>query len=108
MLFQLCDHICLISHGKAVLDGELSQIKRSYGGNSYRLLAEGDIDRVQKLPGVEQIIPLDGGAKVLLGDGTNGAEVLSDLVGFMTVHEFRSEEPALEDIFIKAVRDAGS
>jgi len=105
---KLCDRICLISHGKPVLDGELSQIKRSYGGNSYRLVADGDIERVQRLPGVEQVLPLDGGAKVLLGEGTNGAELLSDLVGFMTVHEFRSEEPSLEDIFIKAVGDAGS
>jgi ABC-2 type transport system ATP-binding protein len=104
---KLCDHICLISHGRAVLDGELAQIQRSYGGNAYRLMAEGDLERVRRLPGVEQIIPLDGGAKVLLGDGTNGAEVLSDLVDFMTVHEFRSEDPSLEDIFIKVVGDAG-
>ena len=39
---KLCDHICLISHGKTVLDGELSDIKRSYGGHSYRLMADGD------------------------------------------------------------------
>ena len=103
---KLCDHICLISHGSALLDGELSQIKRSYGGNSYRLRADGDMGRVEALPGVEQIMPLDGGAKVLLGDGTSGAEVLADLIGFLTVHEFQSEEPDLEDIFIKAVSDA--
>jgi len=103
---KLCDHICLISHGKAILDGELAHIKRSFGGNSYRLVADGDIERLEKLPGVEQIIPLDGGAKLLLGDGTSGAEVLANLTGFMTVHEFHSEEPDLEDIFIKAVSDA--
>lgn len=103
---KLCDHICLISHGRAVLDGELDQIKRSYGGHSYRLVAEGDMDRVERMAGVEQIFHLDRGAKLLLGDGTSGAEVLSDLVEFMTVHEFRSEEPDLEDIFIKAVSDA--
>jgi ABC-2 type transport system ATP-binding protein len=103
---KLCDHICLISHGSALLDGELSQIKRSFGGNSYRLRADGDMGRVETLPGVEQIMPLDGGAKVLLGEGTSGAEVLADLIGFLTVHEFQSEEPDLEDIFIKAVSDA--
>ena len=103
---KLCDHLCLISHGKAILDGELSQIKRSYGGNSYRLIATGDMERMQKLPGIEKVLPLDGGAKILLGDGTSGAEVLANLVEFLTVHEFRSEEPSLEDIFIKAVKDA--
>lgn len=103
---KLCDHICLISRGSVLLDGDLGQIKRSYGGNSYRLIADGDMERVENMPGVEQIFQIDGGAKVLLGDGTSGAEVLSELVEFMTVHEFRSEEPDLEDIFIKAVSDA--
>ena len=103
---KLCDYICLISHGKAVLDGELSQIKRMYGGNSFHLVADGDLSRVDALPGVERLIQLDGGAKLLLGDGTSGAEVLAELIEFMTVHEFRSEEPDLEDIFIKAVSHA--
>jgi ABC-2 type transport system ATP-binding protein len=105
---KLCDHICLISHGKALLDGDLSQIKRSYSGNSYRLNATGDLARIEKVPGVEQVLTLDSGAKILLGDGTSGAEVLKELVQFLTVHEFRSEEPSLEDIFIKAVNDADS
>ena len=105
---KLCDHICLISHGRAVLDGELSDIKRSFGGNSYRLVATGDLEQVGKLAGVDQVLPLDGGAMVLLDEETSGAEILSQLVSSVTVHEFRSEEPALEDIFIKAVRDAGS
>ena len=102
---KLCDHICLISHGKAILDGALSEIKRSFGGNSYRLVATGDLERVGTLDGVDQVIPVDDGAMVLLDSETSGSEILSDLVGFMTVREFRSEEPSLEDIFIKAVRD---
>jgi len=32
--------------------------------------------------------------------------VLRQLVQFLRVHEFRSEEPELEQIFLKAVRDA--
>ena len=37
---------------------------------------------------------------------TNGSTVLPELIKFLTVHEFKSEEPDLEEIFIKAVRDA--
>lgn len=103
---KLCDYICLISQGKTILDGELGQIKRGYGGNSFHLVADGDLTRIEALPGVEQVIHLDGEAKLLLGDGTSGSEVLTEIVGLMTVHEFRSEEPDLEDIFIKAVSDA--
>ncbi len=103
---KLCDHICLISRGRVVLDGELDQIRRSYGGNSYRVVANGDLDRMSQLPTIEQVFPFDGGAKIVVGDGTGAAEVLNELVGFLNVQEFRSEEPDLEDIFIRAVRDA--
>jgi ABC-2 type transport system ATP-binding protein len=105
---KLCDHICLISHGKTVLDGALSDIKQSYGGHSYRLMADGDLERVEEVPGVEQAILVNGGAMLLLGPTASGAEVLAELVSFLKVHEFLSEEPSLEDIFIKAVRDEGS
>jgi ABC-2 type transport system ATP-binding protein len=103
---RMCDHICLISGGRAVLAGELRQIKRRLGGNSYRLVAEGDLDRIQGLPGIESALHQDGVVKLLLGPDAEGAEVLRHLVGFLRVHEFRSEEPELEQIFLKAVRDA--
>jgi ABC-type uncharacterized transport system ATPase subunit len=43
---------------------------------------------------------------LLLEPDAHGSDVLRELVGFLTVHEFSSQEPELEEIFIKAVRDA--
>ena len=103
---RMCDHICLISHGKAVLDGELREIKRRLGGNSYRLVAEGEMGRVHQVPGVEQAVAQNGVVKLLLSPEAQGHDVLRELVQFLRVHEFRSEEPELEQIFLKAVRDA--
>jgi ABC-2 type transport system ATP-binding protein len=103
---RLCDHICLISGGRAVLDGELKAIKRRIGGNAFRLVADGDLGRLQEMPEVEQAIVQDGVAKVLLRPEVQGAAVLRQLVEFLNVHEFRSEEPELEQIFLKVVNDA--
>ena len=103
---KLCDHICLISRGRAVLQGELARLKREMGGNSYRVVAEGDLDRIGGLPGVEAVAKGDGEARVLLAPGAEGHELLRSLTGFLAVREFRSQEPDLEEIFIKAVRDA--
>ena len=106
---KLCDHICLISRGRAVLQGELSEIKREIGGNSYRVKADGDLGRIEGLPGVETVVYQegeDGEARVLLAEGASGPELLRELTGFLAVKEFRSQEPDLEEIFIKAVRDA--
>ncbi|MEA2695438.1 MAG: type transport system ATP-binding protein [Acidobacteriota bacterium] len=103
---RMCDHICLISHGRAVLTGELSAIKRRLSGNSYRLVADGDLARLAQVPGVEQVLAQERSAKLLLAPDADGAAVLRQIVQFADVREFRSEEPELEEIFIKAVRDA--
>ncbi|HBL26615.1 MAG TPA: hypothetical protein DD490_07260, partial [Acidobacteria bacterium] len=86
--------------------GELAAIKRQVGGNSYRLIAEGDLERLQTLPEVEQAVVQNGVVKLLLRPEAQGPEVLRQIVQFLRVQEFRSEEPELEQIFLKAVRDA--
>ena len=103
---RMCDHICLISHGKVVLTGALRDIKRRVAGNAYVLVAEGDLGRVQDLPEVEQALVQDGVVKLLLRPDAEGPETLRRMIEFLRVHEFRSEEPELEQIFLKAVRDA--
>ena len=103
---KLCDRICLISRGRAILEGELAAIKRRLGGNTYRLEAKGDLARVGDVPGVEQAVGGDGRLRLFLEDDASGPDVLAELVGFLSVSEFRSEEPGLDEIFVKAVREA--
>jgi ABC-2 type transport system ATP-binding protein len=103
---RTCDHIALISHGRVVLTGELRAIKRQVAGNSYYVVAEGELERVKALPGVEQAVAQNGALKLLLRPDVEGSEILRQMVQFLHVREFRSEEPELEQIFLKAVRDA--
>ena len=104
---KLCDQICLISDGRAVLQGSLAEIKRSLGGNAWRLEATGDLDRVAGMKGVEQALVSDGTVRLLLESDAKGSDLLRELVQFLEVREFHSEEPDLEAIFVKAVNDAG-
>jgi len=106
---KLCDHICLISRGRAILVGELAAIKRQQGGNAYRLRAEGDLGRAREVPGVADAVVGDAGgtARLFLAPEADPARVLAGLVGFLAVRDFHSEEPDLEAIFVKAVGDAG-
>jgi len=108
---KLCDYICLISDGRTVLDGELAAIKRGLRGNTFRLVADGDLDRLAEIEGIEGVVGRDAGdndgaLRLILGDAVAGSSILKHLVEFLDVHEFRSEEPDLETIFIKAVQDA--
>jgi len=103
---RLCDHICLISHGRAILEGPLKEVKRRFGGNAYRLVGSGDFDRLQSVPGIDHFAAQDGVAKIILKADAKGSDVLRQAVQFLEIDEFRSEEPELEQIFMKAVRDA--
>ena len=103
---KLCDHICLISNGRAILVAELAGLKKRLGGHSYRLVADGDLDLLAQVAGIEEVVAHDGVAKLLLADDVDGAQVLRQIVGFLEVKEFRPQEPDLEEIFIKAVQDA--
>lgn len=102
---RMCDRICLISKGRAVLEGEIAAVKARFGGNAYLMTAEGDLDRLREIPGVDQVAVNGRTARLLLAPETPGADLLARAVGFLRISDFRSEEPSLEQIFLEAVRD---
>ena len=105
---KLCDEICLISGGRPILSGKLRDVKQNHGGNAYRLEATGELDRAADVAGVASAIPQNGGLKILLDPGVEGSEVLRELVGFLEVTEFHSEEPSLEEIFMVATEPSAA
>jgi ABC-2 type transport system ATP-binding protein len=103
---RLCDDICLISQGRAILEGPLKEVKRRFGGNAYKLVGSGEFDRLGEIAGIDHFAAQDGVAKIILKPDVKGSDILRQAVQFLTIEEFRSEEPELEQIFMKAVRDA--
>jgi ABC-2 type transport system ATP-binding protein len=103
---KLCDHIALIAGGRVVLSGELAAIKRERGADRYRLVAEGDVEKVRGVSGVAAVAKKNGNLEVTAAPGVDGGALLRELVSFLNVREFRSAEPTLEEIFVEAVRDA--
>ncbi len=103
---KLCDAICLLSRGERVLLGGLAELKRAHGGHRYRLVARGDLSRIESLAQVDAAVQADGGVDLLLRPEASGPDVLRELVTFLDVLEFRAREPRLEDIFVDVVRRA--
>jgi ABC-2 type transport system ATP-binding protein len=103
---KLCDHLVLLARGRAILAGELAELKRRRRGNVWRLAAEGPVERLGAVPGIERFERVDGALRLTLREGVAGAALLAELVGFLAVREFRQEEPDLETIFLQAVDDA--
>ena len=104
---KLCDHLCLISHGRAVLDGPLAEIKRRFGGGTYALRADVEASVLEGLDGVRGVSEHDGLWLVRLDEGADPAALVARLVERgVGVRELASREPDLEEIFIRAVRQA--
>ena len=103
---KLCDHIGLIAKGTVVLAGELAAIKRQLGGRSFRVTSPGDLDGIERIAGIESVLGENGVRRILLTAEADDTEILKSLVERFPIRGFSSEEPTLEEIFVKAVHDA--
>ncbi len=101
---ELCDRIVLISRGKAVLYGSLTDIKREFAPHSVRVKTSGDVTGI---PGVREIRPT-GEALLLELDGTTPQAVLAELVRRgVDVQSFEVASVPLNDIFVQVVGQGG-
>lgn len=102
---KLCDSICLIDHGRAVLQGELRQVKARFGRNHVQIEYEGDGDFLQTTPMVQSFHNFGNYSEVELAPGTDPQELLKAMVTHARVNRFELAEPSLEKIFIDTVNN---
>ena len=99
---EMCQRILLIDYGRQVLYGPLGEIRRRFAGNAVEVGLRGELDQV---PGVERLIPYDGGYRMLLQDGVQPEEVLRTVVSMpgVVVDRFERVEASLDEIFVRVV-----
>lgn len=108
---EICDEIALINKSQKVLDGKVSDIKKSYKADTYELvfkshapiqnLLSSPIELLQ-----EKELPNEGLRSVrfkLLSDTTTN-ELLQQLMKDAEIKEFREILPSMNDIFIQTVK----
>jgi ABC-2 type transport system ATP-binding protein len=104
---KLCDQICLITKSKKVLDGDLKELKRRFAGNVIRVSTDASADDLRALPGVASVFPFQGEFHVTLAEGVEPRTIIARLFEKHRVDAFSGKEPELEEIYLKAVADAG-
>ena len=100
---RLCDGICLINHGKAVLEGDLKQIKARYGKNHVQLEYEGGDDFLANGELVQSFNNYGKYVEVRLKPGADAQDLLRMAAARARVSKFELMEPSLEEIFIDVV-----
>jgi ABC-2 type transport system ATP-binding protein len=101
---KLCDHLCMISRGKKVLDGRISDVKAQFGRNAVQIEFDGDGSFIKSLPGVASVTEFPNSLELKLGDGATPNSILKAVVDKVSVRRFAIVEPSLYDIFIEVAK----
>jgi ABC-2 type transport system ATP-binding protein len=103
---KLCDSICLIDNGKAVLAGKVREIKSSYERNRVVVEFEGSAAFLNSAE-IAEAKNFSGHAEIRLKEHGNAQKLLHEAAAEATIYRFELVEPSLEEIFIKTVGGKG-
>jgi len=100
---ELSDRILMVNKGKAVLYGDLAEIKLRYRSNAVLLGYEGELGAV---PGVAEKREHKGYIELVLDNKTTPNQLLERLVSRgIVINRFEIATPPLNEIFLKVVGD---
>ena len=100
---RLCDAICLVNHGRAVLEGNLKQVKAGYGKSSIQIDFEGTLPFLERKDLVQSANNYGNYVELRLQPGIDPQEVLKLATQSARINKFELVEPSLEAIFIDTV-----
>jgi ABC-2 type transport system ATP-binding protein len=99
---KLCDSICLINNGEAVLSGNLREIKSRYERNRVIVEFEGGSAFLNSKE-IAEAKNFSGHAEIKLKPHGNAQKLLHEAAAGATIYRFELVEPSLEEIFIETV-----
>ena len=99
---KLCDSICLIHNGAAVLSGRMREIKSRYERNQVIVEFEGDASFLNSSE-VAEARNFSGHAEIRLKPGGDAQKLLREAAAAATIYRYELVEPSLEEIFIRTV-----
>ena len=99
---KLCDSICLIDKGKAVLAGKMREIKASYERNRVIVEFEGSSAFLNSEE-IADSSSFPGHVEIRLKDHGNAQKLLHEAAAVATIYRYELVEPSLEEIFIQTV-----
>lgn len=100
---QMCDDICLFNKGKAILSGNLNQIKQEMGKNTIIIEFQGDGSFLDNLDDVRINNRSTHFAEIRVLNDANPQAILRTAIDAVTVTKFEYVYPSLNEIFIETV-----
>ena len=105
---KLCEKICLVNAGKIVVEGDLKEIKKSFGRSSIEIEYSGNVDLIKNSRFVERCNDFGRYVEVKLRDPEHYSTLLRELVeASVDITRFELMEPTLHEIFVQSVQGEG-
>ncbi|MGA2847409.1 MAG: ATP-binding cassette domain-containing protein [Terracidiphilus sp.] len=99
---KLCDSICLINNGRAVLAGKVREIKATYERNRVIVEFEGSASFLSS-DEIAEAKNYSGHAEIKLKPHGDAQKLLHEAAAVARIYRFELVEPSLEEIFIETV-----
>jgi len=99
---KLCDSICLINGGRAVLSGKVREIKSRYERDHVIVEFEGSASFLNSSE-IAEAKNFSGHAEIRLKPHGDAQKLLHEAAAVAKIYRFELVEPSLEEIFIRTV-----
>lgn len=101
---EFCTDITILNRGNAVLQGNLNEIKKSYGRVNMNVRCEDDISRYIKRFEFEQVTETAEDYQIKVKNESQAMEFMKELVNAgVRLIKFELREPSLHEIFVEKV-----
>jgi ABC-2 type transport system ATP-binding protein len=101
---KLCSEIFLLNNGMEVTSGNLTKIKKEFGGNHVEIKFNGDVSFLSSLPEVISFDSYNSYAEIHLQEDVKPSDFLKKIVDKITITHFSVIEPTLNKIFIDLIK----
>ena len=104
---EFCEDITILNRGKAVVSGNLNQIKKSYGRVNLFVKCDEDISDTISTLGIKVVNDTPAGIQLKVNDESEAKSLLKRLSDeSRTIVRFELREPSLHEIFIESVGES--
>ncbi len=101
---EFCEDITILTRGKAVVHGNLNEIKKSYGRVNLFVKCDEDISDTIRTLGIKIVNDTPAGIQLRVNNEAEAGRLLKELTGAnKTIVRFELREPSLHEIFIESV-----
>ncbi len=100
---ELCDHLCLINRGRAILQGSLDDVRARFTRPTLRVATGASRSELATVPGVAAVRSDDQASILELVPGAQTPAVIRELAARVPLEAVEPYRASLEDIFLRAV-----